>query len=785
MNLKLIKNDLKRNPWSNLILFLFMSTSAALAIAVVMMLTQLFSSITDMYKTARPPHFLQMHKGELVQEDIDDFNREYPGMVFWQTVPMVNVSGEEMTVFDGKEKSFTLSECRLDISLVKQNEDYDVLLDENRNRQEMAEGEIGVPVIFLEEYDIAVGDLIFLKSGEKEMKFTVSGFVYDGQMNSTMCSSTRFLLSDDDFETLFESAGEREYLIEAYFEDSSQAAAYQTAYEQSEKNLPKNGQAVTYSMIFLLSAMTDLMMAMIFLITGVLLMAIAMVCLRYAVLAELQEDMREIGTMKAMGIPGKSICSLYLGKIRILMVSGCVTGFILAQIFLPALTSHISGTFGAQKAGMTSLGPALPTGAAVYCVILLFSRIVLGKLKKTEITDLLVTEKGFEKSKKVKDGLRKFSRIPFNLLVGLHEARKGYGIVFGLLLTVSVLIIVPLRMSQTMENKEFITYMGSPVCDLLVEVEQGEELEARKNKAETLLIREVEQGNVDKYSMLRGVRLQAVGEEEIVGIHISTGSEAGSGLKYLSGKNPETPEEIALSFLMAEELGKSSGDVLTLIIGKKRQSFIVSGIYQDVTSGGRTAKALCDFPGEPAEKYSFQVTLKEGTDEEKTVLQWREELGKGFVTENMEEFLRQTLGGVSLQVKQASHVVFMVGIGLTVLITALFLKLRIARKSADLAVKKAMGIPFVAMLLQELYPVFSSGFLGTVTGAVLAEKLGDKVISLLLEVLGMGLKKITFAKMPVWQYLVIPALLLIILTVTAWWMLQRIRKIEAADYFNE
>lgn len=376
MNLKLIKNDLKRNPWSNMILFLFMGSSAAVAIAVVLMLTQLFSSITDMYKTARPPHFLQMHKGALVQEDIDEFNRAYPGMVFWQTVPMVNVSGEEMTVSDGKEKSFTLSECRLDISLVKQNEDYDVLLDENRNRQEMAEGEIGVPVILLEEYDIAVGDLIFLKSGEKEMKFTVSGFVYDGQMNSTMCSSTRFLLSDNDFETLFESAGEREYLIEAYFEDSSQAAAYQTAYEQSEKNLPKNGQAVTYSMIFLLSAMTDLMMAMIYLITGVLLMAIAMVCLRYAVLAELQEDMREIGTLKAMGIPGRKICSLYLGKIRILMVAGCITGFILAKILLPVFTGHISGTFGSQKVGMASLGSGLLTGVAVYCVILLFAGFI-------------------------------------------------------------------------------------------------------------------------------------------------------------------------------------------------------------------------------------------------------------------------------------------------------------------------------------------------------------------------------------------------------------------------
>lgn len=168
----------------------------------------------------------------------------------------------------------------------------------------------GVPVILLDEFDIALGDKITLNSGDISKTFTVKSYVYDGQMNSTLCSSTRFLISDEDFDALLGNVGETEYLIEAYFADSSLADDYQTAYEQSEKNLPKNGQAITYTMIFLLSALTDLMMAMVFVLTGVLLIAIAVVCLRYVVLAQLEDDMREIGTMKAIGIPQQLIDSM-------------------------------------------------------------------------------------------------------------------------------------------------------------------------------------------------------------------------------------------------------------------------------------------------------------------------------------------------------------------------------------------------------------------------------------------------------------------------------------------
>ena len=74
MYLKLFKNDFKKNPGKQLILLLFMSLSVTLAVSVFLMLVQLFASISSMYETAKPPHFLQMHKGEIKQEAIYEFN---------------------------------------------------------------------------------------------------------------------------------------------------------------------------------------------------------------------------------------------------------------------------------------------------------------------------------------------------------------------------------------------------------------------------------------------------------------------------------------------------------------------------------------------------------------------------------------------------------------------------------------------------------------------------------------------------------------------------------------
>ncbi len=785
MYLKLLKNDFRKNPWDNGILLLFIFLSVTIAATVTLMLTQLFTSISSMYERANPPHFLQMHKGELLQQDLEEFNRDYEGIEHWQTVSMINFYGDEITVSDENGKRLSLSDCRLDIGFVKQNQKYDVLLDEDRNPLTMDPGEVGVPVILRHEFDIAIGDTITLDSGTITKDFTVAAYVYDGQMNSTLCSSTRFLISDTDFGALSGNMGEEEYLIEAWFSDSAQGAAYQTAYEQNERNLPKNGQAITYTMIFLLSALTDLLTAVVFVLAGALLLVIAIVCLRYVALTELEEDMREIGTMKAIGISEKGICGLYLNKIRILTVIGCVLGFLFAQACVSMLTGHVTRTFGGQPPAAKGLLFSAMAVALVYIIILVFSRKVLSRLKRAAVTDLLVTEKGFGRRAKVKDGLRRAKRLPVNLLMGLHEVRRGYGIIFGVLLIISFLIAVPFRTVQTMEDREFVAYMGSPVRDLLLEVEQGESLEERNQLAEGLLLEGAWRDEIQDVSALRRVRLQAVRKDgKMAGIYIDTGKNAGAGLKYLIGKNPESDAEIALSCLMGDELGKTVGDTVDIIVSGKRKEFTVCGIYQDMTSGGRTAKTVYAFAQEPAQKYSYSLTLS-GADPESLASSLREQLGGGYSVENMEEFLRQTLGGVTVQVRQAGIAVLLVGICLAALIAALFLKLRIAREQGSFASKKAMGIPFTAIRKQELYSVLIAGGCGSVCGVLLAELVGARLISGLSSMLGMGIQKIIFAPAPVWQIFVIPALLLGTLSIVAISICTQIKHMDVAGYINE
>lgn len=784
---KLLINDFKKNIWRNMILFLFMTISAAIAISVCLMLTQLFTSISSMYEKAKPPHFLQMHKGELNQADIDEFNKGYSGIKHWQTVSMIDIQGEELSVNSIVGEKYDLSDCRLDLSFVRQNEKYDVLLDEDRNCLKMKTGEIGVPVILLDKYKIKIGDTITLQSKKTTKSFVVSAYVYDAQMNSTLCSSTRFLISDDDFSELFGNVGETEYLVEAYFTDSSMAAAYQTAYEESDKNLPKDGQAVTYTIIFLLSALTDMMMAMVFLLAGILLGIIALLCLRYCLMAELEEDAKEIGAMKAIGISERGIRGLYLGKIRVLMIAGSFAGWMIAVGFQSFLTGHMRRTFGNQKPTAMGYFLAFIISVLVYGSVVMFARNVLRKLRKVSIVDLLVTEKGFSKVRRSKDGIHDVKKkIPMNMLVGLHEARRGYGMILLLLLLLSLLILTPYRLAGTMEDREFVTYMGSPQCDVLIEVDQGEGLEKRKIAAEELLQSQSTQGVVRRFEILRRVRLQSPDEEgNLVGIHIDTGSSAGEGLKYLSGSRPETDYEIVLSSLMAEELNKIVGDKMWLLSDGMEKECIVSGIYQDVTSGGRTAKMMCEFPEETAEKYAFQIQMSENADVSKSIENWQKLLGSGYSIEKMEEFLSQTLGGVSAQVKKASMMIIILGLSLAGLMVFLFMKLRIAREMGMLAAKRAMGMSMRDMFLQELYPVLLSGGLGIVIGVILTEQMGEFVVSVLFSMLGIGLDKVEFSSMPVMSVVGLMGMLLGVPAAVTYFSCKHLKEIDITGYLNE
>lgn len=749
----LLLNDLKKNKFSNLVVTLFMALAVALLISGMILTSQVWSSIQGLYEVAQPPHFLQMHKGELHQADIDAFNENYPGIIDSQTVAMIDVYGDEIAVV-GKSGDFTLKDCSLDIGLVKQNPEKDILLNANREKIVLSEGELAVPVILKNTYGFSVGDKVTIAEADIKKEFVIADFVYDAQMNSTMCSSTRFLISDADFDELQGQLGEMEYIIEAWFEDTDMASDYQAAYEQDAAQMPKNGQAVTYSMIFLLSALTDLIFAFLIFLVSVLILVIAFICMKYTLLASMQEDLREIGTMKAIGIPHAVIKKMYLCKMELLLGVGTVLGFFIAVGLSDKVTAHMTDTFGKQQLSGRTILLAVLIGVCSYLITVAFCSGIIGKTKKLNVVHTIVNGEGLRERK--------------------------YGLIFGVLFMVSAMITLPVWLVQTMEDDCFVAYAGFPVRDILIEVPQGEHLEERNEILADFLSNE--KVAYEANSRVRLETCDADGKKK--SIHIDTGINAGAGIEYLNGGCPENTDEIALSKLQADLLGKGIGDAITLFADDLTYTLRVCGIYQDVTSGGYTAKAMIDFPELEAENYSYTIDIEEGRDVNAVTEQWKEMLGSGYTILPMERFVSQTLGGVVAQVKGVSNLVISIAVVLTAMIVFLFMRLRMVREASQIAIQKAMGLTCGRIQKRELTELLRIAFWGVLTGNLVTVIFGDDVASMIFCILGLGIEKLRFSTELSVCTVLLPYLPLAVVAVVGMVVLQKVRDIQVIEYLN-
>jgi putative ABC transport system permease protein len=348
---------------------------------------------------------------------------------------------------------------------------------------------------------------------------------------------------------------------------------------------------------------------------------------------------------------------------------------------------------------------------------------------------------------------------------------------------VSGIIIVPMNMLNTMKSKDFITYMGSSMDDILIEIDSGENLEKKYEIIKKLLKND---DDIEEYKEFRRVRVETINSDnEWMNLHIDCGNYAEKELKYLDGKSPSMENEIALSKLNMEAMGKNTGDSIILKFNGKEKEFVISGIYQDVTSGGYTAKAIYGFEGVNSEKYQFTINLIDGLNAKEKASRWSYKVGVGYDIEPMEEFINQTLGGVSRQVEVTTTAVVIIGIMLGALIIVLFMKLRLAKDVSQIAAMKAIGFTNSDVRKQYLYKIGIVSIVGIFAGMLISNMIGESIVSAAFSLMGLGISKITFIINPWMSFVILPLVLLAVATIMTWISTERIREYNIIFLINE
>ena len=747
MYLRIIGNDILKNKLITFVTMIFIAAAAMLVSLAAILTINLSGALDSLMTKAKTPHFLQMHSGEIDYAKLTSFAEHNNNVDEFQVVEFLNIDSSQIVLGEN-----SLANNVQDNGLSTQSEKFDYLLDLEGNIINVSDGELYVPISYMKENITKVGEKAVISGQE----FVVAGFLRDSQMNSTLAASKRFLVSENDY-TKMKNLGSIEYLIEFRLKDLSALGEFETAYATAE--LEANGPTVTYTLFKMMNALSDGMMIAIILFVSALVVAIAFICIRFTLLSKMEDDYHEIGVMKAIGLRIADIKRIYFVKYVALATVGSILGFGLSLLFKDILLENIRIYMGeAENSSFAPLFGIIGILVVLFS-ILLYVNGVLKHLKKISVVEAIRFGTSQEKSSNSKRFYLNSNRLlNTNIFLGIKDVlkrKKLYATMLAILVVSSFIIIVPQNLYNTISSKNFTQYMGIGNYDMRIDIQQTQNI---SEKTEDILTGMRNDHTISTYAALTTKIFKAKmedGTEE--NLKIELGDHSAFPIVYSQGKAPVKENEIALSSINADEMSKKVGDVITLVIKGKEQDFSVSGIYSDITNGGKTAKAV--FADDSAQ-IMWSIIIAELSDTSivsSKVTEYSNKFGYAKVSD-VDDFVTQTFGSTIRSVETASYAAIVVSLIITALITLLFMKMLIAKDRTSIAIMKALGFTKSDIKLQYISRSVFVLIIGIMLGTLLANTLGETLAGAIIS--SFGADSFKFTVNPLSAYLLCPLLMI-------------------------
>jgi len=746
MLVRVIRNDVLRSKAVTLTTMLFVAAAAMLVALAATLVVNLSGAIDTMMTRAKTPHFMQMHAGELDAARMAAFVERNEHVADFQVLEFLNLDGSQF-VFAGGSLAGSVQDNGLSV----QSERFDFLLDLDGNAIAVSDGQIYVPITYMQDGTARVGDTVNVAG----RPLTIAGPLRDSQMQPLLSSSKRFLVSSDDFAAL-EPRGSVEYLIEFRLHDLATLGAFQDAYVAA--GLEANGPTITYPFFRVINGLSDGLMIAVILLISVLVIAIAFLCIRFTLQAKIEDDYREIGVMKAIGMRVSDIKRIYLAKYAFIAAAGCLIGYGLSFLFQDALLANIRLYMGESESAAWAPFLGLIGVALVFVAITGFVYAALGRFHTIPAAEAI----RFGVSQDAPSGNKRFRlsenhRLGANAFLGLKDVlvrRKLFTTMLIVLVLSAFIIIMPRSLHNTISSRSFITYMGVGDIDLRLDVQQTDDVSAKTAEIAAALEHDAA---VSRFVVLTTKAIEARSSDgSAVRIVVELGDHSVFPLSYAAGRQPTTDHEIALSVLSAREMGKTVGDVVPVVVAGQVRDLTVSGIYSDVTNGGKTAKAAFADDGADTMWSAVGVELSDAALVDEKSAEYAARFGYAKVS-GMDDFVSQTYGPTIAAVGTASYASTGVSLVITALITLLFMRMLISKDRYTIAVLKSLGFTAADIKTQYLVRSVFVLVIGVLLGTVLANTLGQSLAGAVIG--SFGASSFAFVVNPLEAYLIAPALM--------------------------
>ena len=713
---RLLRADLARGAVVAATLTALIALAAALMSAGTCLIVDSLSATSRLSTRAKLPDLVQMHAGRVDREAIDQWAAARDDITEHEVIKTLPVPRQELSI-NGVVQSDSYSEP----AFVTSPEHLDLLLDDNGDPVHPGPGEVFLPIHYRAIGAADVGDAVTVSAGGTRTELTVAGFMRDAQMNAAIIPSKRLVVSPEDFSALEQRITEPEYLIEFALADSARPGAVIDDYK--EAGLPGNGINVSASMIRFMNSLNAMLIVAVALIVAVVLAVVAMLALRYTVLAAIETDLAQIAVLKAIGAPQSRIRSLYVLKYLALSTVGAVVGYAAGQPLAAALEAPTTLYLGSPPTTVWSLGLPVLAVLVLAAAVIASTWASLRRIGRISAIEALRSgTSGTLRPRRPRWRLTGVRRLPVQVWLGAREAlRPSNALLLGVLALCIVTMVLPANVSTTLSNPQSATYLGVGQADLRIDVRTGVQDLATVEKEVDSDPRIIRHATVLRRSYKMST--SSGGWEPVI---IDIGNHEAFPMKYISGRGPTTDGEVSLSYSQAEATGAKEGSTVTVQTAGGDKELTVTGVYQDITNNGKTAKATFD-DGAPA---LWQIIYADAhsTDQASAFARDLNEKYPGVQAIDMSEYASQFFGATGSQVHRITMMACAIALGLSFLITVLFTVLIVSRERPQLGVLMALGCTRGAIARQYLIRFGVLALTGVALGLLGTFTLGGSAI---------------------------------------------------------
>jgi putative ABC transport system permease protein len=352
----------------------------------------------------------------------------------------------------------------------------------------------------------------------------------------------------------------------------------------------------------------------------------------------------------------------------------------------------------------------------------------------------------------------------------------------AVLIISSFIMIVPQNIYNTILDESFVTTMGMGICDayLYIKPTQTDNVAQKAEEAAKALASDPDVAKVAVFTTKMFEMTADDGSAQK--LRVSFGDHTAYPIGYSEGSAPQLETEIAISAMYAEELAKTIGDEIALMIDGAEKRLTVCGVYSDITNNGRTSKAVFETGSGDIIEIGIAAAYRAGADAAAVTGKFKEAFPFAKVY-GIEEFIGQMFGPMVAAIKMASTAAIGAAVLLTVLITALFMKMLVAKDRYPIAILKSLGFTGEDIRGQYLTRSFIVTALGIVIGTVLANTLGAYVGMALISSIGAS----TFNPVinPVFAYLLSPLLIATAVYIATLLGVGDIRALKISEHIKE